>query len=183
MLFHGTRKETGKIIKSTTISTPLGNMVACAIPQGICLLEFEDRPDLDKQLKSLNTELHLEIAPGDNKHFPTLQNQLDEYFNRDRTEFDLTLKMVGTDFQKKVWSELLKIPYGKSMSYMDLTVKLGDKKAIRAVASANGANKIAILIPCHRIVGSDGRMVGYAGGVSRKNRLLSLESGQVMMTL
>lgn len=102
--------------------------------------------------------------------------QLEEYFNGIRREFDLKLNPNGTDFQNSVWDELKRIPYGKTLSYMEQTKKLGNLKAIRAVASANGKNQISIVIPCHRVIGSDGSLTGYAGGLWRKKWLLELEN-------
>lgn len=102
--------------------------------------------------------------------------QLEEYFNGVRTEFDLKLNPNGTDFQNSVWEELKNIPYGKTRSYMEQTKKLGNLKAIRAVASANGKNQISIVIPCHRVIGSDGSLTGYAGGLWRKKWLLEHEN-------
>lgn len=102
--------------------------------------------------------------------------QLKEYFKGERTVFNLKLNPQGSDFQKKVWQELLQIPFGKRTTYMEQTIKLGNKKAIRAVASANGKNPIWIIIPCHRVIGSDGSLTGYAGGIWRKRWLLEHES-------
>lgn len=102
--------------------------------------------------------------------------QLNEYFERKRKSFDLVLDVEGTDFQKKVWSELMKIPYGKTKSYNDIAIKLGDKEAVRAVGNANGKNPIPIIVPCHRVIGSDGKLVGYAGGLWRKKWLLGFEN-------
>ena len=102
--------------------------------------------------------------------------QLQEYFEGKRTHFDLKLNPKGTDFQQSVWQELLNIPYGKTLSYMELSKKIGDVKAIRAVASANGKNPLWIVIPCHRVIGTDGSLTGYAGGLWRKKRLLELEN-------
>ena len=102
--------------------------------------------------------------------------QLNEYFQGDRTNFDLKLNPTGTDFQKSVWSKLNHIPYGKTVSYLELSRQLGDEKAIRAVANANGKNPLWIVIPCHRVIGSDGSLTGYAGGLSRKQWLLEHES-------
>ena len=101
--------------------------------------------------------------------------QLKEYFKRERKEFDLSLDIIGTDFQKKVWIELLKIHYGEVITYNQLAIKLGDKKVIRAAATANGANPLPIVIPCHRVIGSDGNLVGYGGGLDVKQKLLELE--------
>lgn len=101
--------------------------------------------------------------------------QLREYFSRQRKEFDLPLKILGTEFQKKVWEELKKIPYGETISYGELANRMGDKNLMRAVAAANGANPIPIIIPCHRVIGSDGSLTGYGGGLDVKQKLLELE--------
>jgi len=109
---------------------------------------------------------------------PKIKNiftQLKEYFNRQRKEFNLPLDIIGTDFQKKVWKELQKIPYGKTISYNALAIRLGDKKSVRAAGAANGANPLPIVIPCHRVIGSDGNLVGYGGGLEVKKKLLELE--------
>ncbi len=110
-------------------------------------------------------------------------NQLDEYFLGTRKEFDLKLNPQGTGFQQSVWKELLNISFGKSRTYLEQTKQIGDPKAIRAVASANGKNPIWIIIPCHRVIGSDGSLTGYAGGVWRKKWLLEHESGSKQQTL
>ncbi|MEP0212251.1 MAG: methylated-DNA--[protein]-cysteine S-methyltransferase [Cellulophaga sp.] len=102
--------------------------------------------------------------------------QLQEYFRGERTKFSLTLNPTGTEFQKKVWDALLQIPYGKTYSYLELSKVLGDPKAIRAVAAANGKNPLWIMVPCHRVIGSDGSLTGYAGGLHRKKWLLEHES-------
>lgn len=109
--------------------------------------------------------------------------QLEEYFNGERKSFDIKLNPDGTSFQKKVWKKLETIPFGKSMSYLELSKELGDVKAIRAVASANGKNPHWIVVPCHRIIGSDGSLVGYAGGLSRKQWLLNHESDAKQQSL
>ncbi len=104
--------------------------------------------------------------------------QLSEYFKGERREFDLPSDIEGTDFQKRVWKELEKIPYGKTITYKDLAIRLGDEKVIRAAASANGANPLSIIIPCHRVVGSDGSLIGYGGGLEIKEKLLALEGSR-----
>jgi len=110
-------------------------------------------------------------------------SQIDEYFSGKRTTFTFPINPAGTDFQKAVWQELLKIPFGKTLSYMDITKKLGDVKAIRAVASANGKNPLWIVVPCHRVVGSDGSLTGYAGGLWRKKWLLEHENPSTQQSL
>ena len=117
---------------------------------------------------------------SDSKRFPVhlkeCIRQLDEYFKGNRKKFDLSLTLSGTDFQMKVWNELKKIPFGKTASYKDIALKSGNVKAVRAVGNANSKNKIAVIIPCHRVIGSDGKLSGYAGGVKRKKWLLEHES-------
>lgn len=108
--------------------------------------------------------------------FLNVVSQLKEYFDGNRTEFEFKMNFIGTDFQKKVWEELLKIPFGKTVSYQEITNRLGDPKAIRAVANANGKNPLWIVVPCHRVIGSDGSLTGYAGGLWRKKWLLDHEN-------
>lgn len=115
--------------------------------------------------------------------FQLVVKELEEYFSDNRKEFTFKLNPTGTDFQKRVWQELLKIPFGKTTSYLDLSKKLGDVKAIRAVASANGKNPLWIVVPCHRVIGSDGSLTGYAGGLWRKQWLLEHEKGEKQQTL
>lgn len=169
-------------IFSSTIETPIGQMFACANHEGVCLLEFTERGDLEKQKTALQKSLKTEIVPGPNSALRRLQKQLKEYFEGQRIKFDLPIVMTGTPFQKKVWKALLDIPFGKTRTYQSLTNLLGDPKAIRAVAGANGANKMAIIIPCHRVIGSDGSLTGYAGGLSRKQWLLDHENKQMTLT-
>ena len=107
--------------------------------------------------------------------------QLDEYFKKELAEFDLPLAPAGTKFQKSVWTELQNIPLGKTVSYMDMAKRLGDPKVIRAAGTANGKNPIAVIIPCHRVIGSDGSLTGYAGGLKRKQWLLEHENSQTSL--
>ncbi len=162
-------------------STPLGPMYAAATENGLCLLEFADRPDLEKQIQSLSNRLHTKIITGTNQYITATIEQLREYFEGSRKEFDIPLVLVGSDFQQKVWQELIRIPFGTTRSYKRQSEALGDMKAIRAVASANGQNKIAIVVPCHRVIGSDGSLTGYAGGLSRKKWLLDHERSQLSL--
>lgn len=163
------------IINLTRLETPLGPMVACAVEQGICLLEFSDRRMLETELKTLTKLLNARILQGENKHFILLHQQLNEYFEGKRKEFALPLFTPGTEFQKKVWQELLRIPFGSTRSYKQQATALKKPEAVRAVAGANGMNRIAIIIPCHRVIGSDGSLTGYGGGVSKKKWLLEHE--------
>lgn len=164
-------------ISQTYIETPLGEMIACATDKGICLLEFNDRKKLDGQFKKLAKDLNANIVEQENKHFALLKKELEAYFNHDLKIFTVPLDLVGTEFQKKVWQALLTIPYGKTVSYLQQSESMGNPLSIRAVANANGMNKIAIIIPCHRVIGSNGKLTGYAGGLERKQFLLNLEKG------
>lgn len=166
-------------IYSSEIQTPIGSMLTCVNEEGVCLLEFSDRKDLNKQINKLKKKLGSEIVPGRNEHTELLEKQLSEYFSSKRKSFQLALVFTGSVFQEKVWNALKEVPFGKVSSYKKLTDQLGDPKAIRAVAGANGANKMAIIIPCHRVIGSNGSLIGYAGGLGRKQWLLDHESKQM----
>ncbi len=164
-----------KILVHTKTETPLGEMDILATERGICLLEFDVRTDLDEEIELLKKNSGAVLQIGENRHTLELKRQLKEYFDGKREVFSVPTVLTGTEFQNEVWTELKKIPFGKTLSYKELTDKLGDPKAIRAVAKANGANKMAIIIPCHRVIGSDGKLTGYAGGIDRKRFLLNLE--------
>lgn len=164
-----------KIIDLKRIETPLGTMYAAATENGICMLEFTDRKMLETELKYLSKSLNANIVQGENLFFEILEKELSEYFEGKRTSFTVPLDFVGSDFQKQVWEVLMKIPYGQTWSYAKQSEILGDKNKVRAVANANGMNKISILVPCHRVIGSDGHLTGYGGGIWRKQKLLELE--------
>jgi methylated-DNA-[protein]-cysteine S-methyltransferase len=129
---------------------------------------------INRKSNSENLSTITQISPDDSRVVNVFE-QLKEYFNRERKEFDLKLEILGTEFQKKVWNELAKIPYGETISYGDLANRLSDKNLMRAVAAANGANPIPIIIPCHRVIGADGSLTGYGGGLDIKQKLLELE--------
>lgn len=157
------------------IETPLGSMFAGSINKGICFLEFVDRQSKDNGLAKLGKLLDAAVVEGDDHNLLALTMQLDEYFQGERKDFDIPLAIVGTPFQSKVWESLQNIPYGEVISYQEQARRIGCLKAVRAVGRANGANRIAILIPCHRVIGKNGSLVGYKGGLWRKKRLLALE--------
>ncbi len=175
--FSPVESNNKKIITVTRIPTPLGPMLAGAIDDGICLLEFVDRRMIETQLNRLKKLMNAEILAGTHEHFKKLTNEIKSYFDGKLKEFTVPLSIPGTPFQKKVWSALQKIPYGETRSYQEQAGHIGNPKAVRAVARANGDNRIAIIIPCHRVIGSDGKLVGYGGGLRRKQYLLNLESG------
>lgn len=171
------------VIHQIGIETPLGTMTACAVKEGVCLLEFGDRKELETELKDLEKLFNTTISQDENEHLTILKEQLSEYFAGKRNDFSVPLFLVGTAFQKTVWQKLLEIPYGKTRSYKEQAIALGNLEGIRAVANANGKNKIAILVPCHRVIGTDGQLTGYAGGLSRKRFLLELETKDINPTL
>ncbi|OGU32963.1 MAG: XRE family transcriptional regulator [Ignavibacteria bacterium GWA2_35_9] len=175
--FSPSKSKDKRIVTVTRILTPLGPMLAGAVDEGICLLEFVDRRMIETQITRLKKYLNAEFVPGQNKHFNELDKQIKEYFEGKRKDFDLHLSIPGSEFQLKVWKELQRIPYGSTRSYQQQAIALGNPKAIRAVAKANGDNRIAIIIPCHRVIGKDGKLVGYGGGMWRKQFLLNLEKG------
>ena len=159
------------------IDTPLGEMTAVFSRKGLCLLEFTDQQTLSRELQAVmkhhNAEECIEQKNADTEN---LRRQLAEYFAGRRQSFDIPLDLIGTPFQQQVWHILQTIPYGDTRSYKQQAEALANPKAVRAVAAANGANKISIIIPCHRVIGSNGKLTGYAGGLPRKQALLDLES-------
>jgi AraC family transcriptional regulator, regulatory protein of adaptative response / methylated-DNA-[protein]-cysteine methyltransferase len=171
------------MIKISKIETPLGEMIAGATRDGICLLEFSDRKSLSSEYQEITELLESDIESGSNRHIRKLKKQLKEYFNGKRKEFSLHLLTPGTEFQQAVWKDLIRIPYGTSISYQAQAETMNNPEGARAVASANASNRIAIIIPCHRVIGSDGNLVGYGGGLKRKKWLLDHEkkfSGQAV---
>jgi AraC family transcriptional regulator of adaptative response/methylated-DNA-[protein]-cysteine methyltransferase len=162
-------------INIVRITTPIGPMFACATDEGVCLLEFTDRKMLETEFNDLCRRLDAVILPGDNDNLDQVQSELAEYFAGTRREFTVPLHTPGTDFQQSVWNALREIPYGETRTYKQQAIAVGNPKGVRAVASANGQNRVAIIIPCHRVIGSDGRLVGYGGGIYRKKWLLDLE--------
>lgn len=165
-------------IRLSWIETPLGPMVAGATEEAICLLEFSDRRMLEAQLKTVRARFGLATLPASSPLLERLRVELDEYFNGERREFSLPMAYPGSDFQVKVWEGLLRIPYGQTRSYGRLAAELGlGAGAGRAVGHANGLNRLAILIPCHRVIAADGSLGGYGGGLWRKLRLLERERG------
>lgn len=164
------------VILISRLTTPLGPMFVCATENGICLLEFTDRRMLETEFADLQKRLNAVILAGENEHTKQLKQELDEYFKGNRTKFDVPLETPGTEFQNEVWAALHEIPSGETRSYQEQADTIGNPKAVRAVARANGMNRIAIVIPCHRVIGKDGSLTGYAGGLERKRWLLEHES-------
>ncbi|MBZ5637383.1 MAG: methylated-DNA--[protein]-cysteine S-methyltransferase [Acidobacteriia bacterium] len=168
----------GALVKVTRIPTLLGPMVAGATAKGICLLEFADRRMLPTQLDRVRRRFGAAILPGTSPFFERLADEVERYFGGALTSFTVPLDAAGTEFQQKVWAMLRTIPYGETRSYGEQARLIGMPDAVRAVARANGDNRIAIVIPCHRVVGADGNLTGYGGGLWRKRWLLEMERGQ-----
>ncbi len=165
----------GDALLVTWMESPVGPLVAGANSEGVCLLEFSDRRMLDSQFATLRKRFACSIVPGENAHLQQLRSELAAYFVRTLRRFTVPLVYPGTPFQQRVWSELLRIPYGETRSYEALADACGCPGAQRAVGRANGTNRIAIVIPCHRVVNKDGQLGGYGGGLWRKQILLDLE--------
>ncbi|MDP2136728.1 MAG: methylated-DNA--[protein]-cysteine S-methyltransferase, partial [Candidatus Didemnitutus sp.] len=157
------------------LETPLGTMLALADDQGLRLLEFIDRRGLEREISVLRRRLKCAVVPGNNATLDATAKQLERYFAGKDFTFDLPLAPVGSAFQQKVWKELLRIPPGRTRSYLEMAGRVGVPKAARAIGRANGTNMIAIVIPCHRVISADGSLSGYAGGIWRKQRLLDHE--------
>ena len=167
---------------STLLPAPLGPMIAMAERRGLVLLEFLDRPALTREVEALQIRHGYVVAPGHNAHLQLIEEQLNEYFAGTRTLFSVPLHLPGSAFDRQVWEQLLHIPYGHTSTYGTLAARLGKPGASRAVGLANGHNRLAIVVPCHRVIGADGSLTGYGGGQPRKAFLLRLENAAVQLT-
>ncbi len=170
-----TQANNKTVLNIVRFTTPIGPMFACASRDGICLLEFTDRRMLETEFRDLCKRVNAVVLPGNNDHLDHVQYEIQEYFSGKRKKFSVPLHTPGTEFQNAIWKLLREIPYGKTRSYKQQAVALGNPKAVRAVASANGHNRVGIIIPCHRVIGSDGSLTGYGGGLHRKKWLLDFE--------
>jgi AraC family transcriptional regulator, regulatory protein of adaptative response / methylated-DNA-[protein]-cysteine methyltransferase len=171
----------GDCILLSWYESPLGPLILAANANGLCLLEFSDRRMLETQLRMLRARFQCPLVPGENAHLERIKDGLARYFDGTLKEFTVPLLYPGTPFQENVWHNLLKIPYGETRSYEDLARAIGSPRAIRAVGTANGCNRVAIVIPCHRVVNKGGKLGGYGGGLSRKQALLDLEQGRLSL--
>ena len=157
------------------VKCKVGELIVGSFNDKLCLLDWKYRrmrATVDHRIKS---GLKAEFVENSSDVIDKAIEQVDEYLRGDRKNFDIPLLMVGTAFQKTVWHALIDVPYGQTSTYLQLAEKTADKNSVRAVASANGANAISLIVPCHRIIGSDGKLVGYAGGLPVKKRLLEME--------
>ena len=162
--------------------TKIGELILGSFEDKLCLLDFNYRKMRNAVDDRIKKGLNADFIEEDSEIIEKTRTELNEYFKENRREFDVPIRMVGTDFQKSVWNALLKVAYGTTSTYLQLAKGINNGKAVRAVAGANGANAIAIIIPCHRIIGSSGELVGYAGGLPTKKRLLTLEQKQEFYT-
>ncbi len=157
------------------IQTPIGQMLAGATSEGVCMLHFADIPDISDRISRIETVLNAKAIRGKNIHLLRLEQELQAYFRSNLNRFSVSLRLLGTDFQLKVFESLTYIPHGRNFSYADFAEILDMPKSVRAIAAAIGQNNISVVVPCHRVVGSDGRLTGYSGGLWRKNWLLQHE--------
>lgn len=169
------KSEMKDCIVTSLYESPMGHLLLAANDKGLCLLEFSDRRMLEYQLNVLNKYFKSPMVPGRNKFIDNIEKELDQYFKAKLTNFKTPIVYPGTDFQRKVWEGLMTIPYGTTISYVDLARKIGTPKGSRPVGTANGMNRLAIIIPCHRVIKNDGTLGGYGGGLWRKRRLLEIE--------
>lgn len=167
-------KRTGTL-KASTFDTPLGSMLAIADEKALFILEFFERKGLEREIDRLQDKYHYQITSGKTAPIKSIESEMKSYFSGKLREFKTPIHLLGTTFQHKVWNELLKIPYGEKRSYLQQAKAIKKETACRAVANANGANQLAIIIPCHRIINANGKLGGYGGGVERKKWLLEHE--------
>ncbi len=169
-----------KQIITKVIETKLGSMTAgVTIENKLCLLEFNEPARLSRTISKLEKKYKYELIEGNGELLDETENQLNQYFDGSLKQFNLPLFMIGTDFEKQVWSELLKIPYSETRSYLQIAKLVNNPTGFRAVARANGSNNISIIIPCHRVIASNGNLQGYGGGLWRKDIMLRLEKRQI----
>lgn len=169
------RYRNGEFLYLSWIRSPLGPLVAGATSEGVCLLEYSDRRMSETEFATLGKLFDATPVPGTNPHLERLHGELEGYFAGTVRAFTVPLVYPGTPFQRRVWEQLLAIPYGETRSYQQVAAALDDPKAVQAVGRANGLNRIAIVIPCHRVVNKNGELGGYGGGLHRKRYLLDLE--------
>ena len=166
------------VVAARQVPTPLGPMLAAATADGLCLLEFTDRRALERELAEVGRRFGGAAAPGKSPHLDLLEEELRRYFEGEPREFTVPVVTVGSPFETRVWEELRRIPYASTKSYGEIARILGQPGAPRAVGRANGRNRIAIVIPCHRVINEGGKLGGYGGGLWRKQFLLDLERGE-----
>ncbi len=164
--------------------SPCGKLILASIGDELCLCDWNGMPCAERNKRRLERLLDADfISTSSSIVLEQTKKELDEFFAGERKTFDIPLHPIGTDFQKQVWQALLEIPYGETRSYKEIALKVNNLKGVRAVAQAIGSNGISILIPCHRVIGSDHSLTGFAGGIEAKRLLLNLESNGALFTL
>ena len=163
------------VLHAQWLETPLGAMLAVADDRGLHLLDFVDRRGLERALAMLQKRLHARVLPGAHRHLAQIEDELRDYFAGTRMHFATPVCLTGSPFQLRVWGELLRIPVGVTRSYAELAARIDAPRAVRAVGRANGDNRLSIIVPCHRVIGANGELTGYGGGLARKQKLLDLE--------
>ena len=163
------------VIVCRNLWSPVGDMIAGSTPRGICFLEWHSRGGVEKIRERVEKRYRLKVVDGSHPHLDSLERDLGDYFDGSLSHFTAAVDLQGTAFELQVWNELLQIPYGQTRSYADIAVAVGRPQAFRAVGRANGSNYISIVVPCHRVIESSGKLRGYGGGLWRKKYLIELE--------
>lgn len=169
------RGNCSSLLKASWLDTKLGAMVAISDDERLCLLKFVDQSGLEKKIEGLKRKQGSLIMLGETAPITKVREELDLYFSGKLKEFHIPISMIGSAFQAKAWNALIRIPYGKTRSYLEQAKEIGNPKAFRAVANANGANPLTVVVPCHRIINSNGGLGGYGGGEMRKQWLIDHE--------
>lgn len=180
-MLHETATAPAEPRAFTWLDSPVGPLIVAANDSAVCLIEFSEQEALEGRLKALHERYPLSRRDDAHPLLLRTRDQMRRYFGGELRQFDLPLGYAGSCFQESVWSALLGIPYGQTRSYLDVALTLGDAQATRAVGAANGANPIAIVVPCHRVINANGDLGGYGGGLWRKRMLLDLEQGQARL--
>lgn len=163
------------VIVTTMFDSPLGRLLAAATDDGICLLDYVEESLIARNLATMRKRFAASVVTGEHEWLQQLSDELAAYFDRRATDFTVPVAPRGTPFQERVWDELRRIPHGETISYEELATRIGQPTAVRAVANANGQNRINLVIPCHRVIGKSRSLTGYGGGLRRKQQLLEHE--------
>lgn len=176
---HPQGSQSPTMLKTAWIETKIGRMVAIADDAGLYLLQFADRPGLDREIEKLRINTNSAIISGITNPIKSIADELDSYFHGELKQFATPIHLFGSNFQKLVWKELMRVPYGQTRTYASQAEAMGARKSFRAVANANGANQLALIIPCHRVIKSSGEVGGYSSGSMRKQWLIEHEKRHV----
>lgn len=172
-----------KFIHTLDLETPFGILILGSFQNKLVLCDWKNRKARTQIDERIKQHLQADFIQQENRTLTETKNQLSQYFEGTLTTFDIPYQLIGSNFQQQVWLALNEIPFGKTTSYLQLSKNISNEKAIRAVASANGANALSIIVPCHRVVGSNGELTGYAGGIEAKKKLLTLEGSFLQKAL